>query len=76
MAEASGALIGFVHDPSSIIEHQVGAGLGNYGLMTGNTELLPELGVGAPVMLSVSVIAIEGDQPLEKADEQEQLSDN
>lgn len=76
MAEALGTLIGFVHDPSSVIEHQVGAGLGNYGLMTGNAALLPKLGVGAPVTLSVSVIAASADEPLDEADEQAQLSDN
>ena len=31
MAEMDGTLIGFVHDPSSVIEHQSGLGLGNYG---------------------------------------------
>ena len=55
LAEASGTLIGFVHDPLSIIEHRVGAGFGAYGMMTGNSAVLPPL--GAPVTLTVAVIA-------------------
>lgn len=54
MAEASGTLIGFVHDPLSIIDHQKGAGVGAYGMMTGNSALLPP--EGTPVTLTVSVI--------------------
>ncbi len=53
-AELSGTLIGFVHDPDSIIEHRDGAGIGAYGMVTGNNELLPP--EGAPVTVSVSVV--------------------
>jgi len=51
MAELSGSLISFVHDPDSIIDHQFGAGIGNYGSMSGNTELLPELGMPLTVTI-------------------------
>jgi hypothetical protein len=53
-ADMSGALIGFVHDPTSIIEHVNGAGIGDYGLITGNDDALPA--EGDPVMLTVKVI--------------------
>ncbi len=54
LAEASGTLIGFVHDPLAVIEHRKGARAGSYGLMTGNAALLPP--EGAPVTVTVSVI--------------------
>lgn len=53
MADVAGTLIGFVHDPDSIIEHRNGAGIGAYGLLTGNEGVLPE--EGSPVTLTVSV---------------------
>jgi hypothetical protein len=45
MAELSGSLISFVHDPDSIIDHQFGVSIGAYGSTSGNIELLPELGM-------------------------------
>ena len=51
-AELSGTLIGFVHDPFSIIEHREGARSGSYGMITGNSELLPP--EGSPITLTVS----------------------
>jgi hypothetical protein len=45
MAELSGSLISFVHDPDSIIDHQFGVRIGAYGSTSGNIELLPELGM-------------------------------
>lgn len=54
MAEMSGTLIGFVHDPLAIIEHRTGAGIGAYGSITGNSLVLPP--EGSPVTLMVSVI--------------------
>ena len=54
MAELSGTLIGFVHDPLAIIEHRTGAGAGSYGMITGNSELLPP--EGSPITLTVSVV--------------------
>jgi hypothetical protein len=44
MAQVLGTLIGFVHDPASVIEHRVGIGIGAYGSIGGNLDLLPEVG--------------------------------
>ncbi len=44
LADFSGTLIGFVHDPLSIIEHSIGTGTGSYGFVTGNEDLLPAEG--------------------------------
>jgi len=49
MAELSGSLISFVHDPDSIIDHQFGVSIGAYGSTSGNIELLPELGMSLTV---------------------------
>ena len=57
IAEMSGTLIGFVHDPLAIIEHRTGAGIGAYGSITGNSLVLPP--EGSPVTLMVSVISDE-----------------
>ena len=51
-AEMNGTLIGFVHDPSSIIEHAKGLGLGEYGLIGGNPTTAPPL--GTRIVLTVS----------------------
>lgn len=53
MADIGGTLIGFVHDPNSIIEHHHGAGIGAYGSITGNAATLPPQ--GSPILLEVSV---------------------
>jgi len=55
MAEAGGTLIGFVHDPYSIIDHSNGAGIGAYGLITGNEDKLPPK--GSAITLTVAVVA-------------------
>ncbi|MEZ5559648.1 MAG: YdjY domain-containing protein [Pseudomonadales bacterium] len=52
MAEAYGTLIGVVHDPDSIIQHRTGLGLGDYGAVTVNPELMPA--AGTPVTITVS----------------------
>jgi hypothetical protein len=44
MAQVLGTLIGFVHDPASVIEHRVGIGIGAYGSIGGNLDVLPEVG--------------------------------
>jgi hypothetical protein len=54
LAEMSGTLIGFVHDPLSIIEHRTGARAGSYGMVKGNSELLPP--EGSPITLTVLVV--------------------
>ena len=53
MAETIGTLIGFVHDPYSIIDHRFGAGVGAYGLITGNAGLLPPK--GSPLTVTIGV---------------------
>ena len=40
MAHYDGTLIGFVHDPASIIEHVEGLGLEDYSAETANSTLL------------------------------------
>ena len=57
-AEMIGSLIGIVHDPDAIIDHQRGVGIGAYGLVTANAELLPP--EGAPVTFSISIINTKG----------------
>lgn len=52
VADATGTLVGFVHDPASIIEHRTGLGIGAYGSVQGNPEVLPP--VGSPVELIVT----------------------
>lgn len=52
LAEAVGTLVGFVHDPESIIQHRSGLGLGNYGTVTYNPDVLPR--PGTPVLLDIS----------------------
>ena len=51
-AEVVGTLVGFVHDPTSIIQHRSGLGLGHYGAVSLNTEVLPR--PGTPVLLQIS----------------------
>lgn len=54
MAEVGGTLIGFVHDPYSVIDHSNGAGIGAYGLITGNEEVLPPK--GSAITLTVAAV--------------------
>lgn len=48
----TGTLIGFVHDRESIIQHQAGLGLGNYGAITYDPDVRPP--AGTPVEVTVS----------------------
>lgn len=41
LAQVDGTLIGLVHDPSTIIEHHTGVGLGNWGLLTVDSKQMP-----------------------------------
>jgi len=43
-AQLSGILIGFVHDPESILQHRQGLGMGEYGAVTYNPAALPPPG--------------------------------
>ena len=54
MAEIGGTLIGFVHDPNSVIDHRLGAGIGAYGLITGNEDALPAK--GSAITLTIAVV--------------------
>ena len=53
MADKVGTLVGFVHDPATIIEHRSGLGLGDYGAVIFNPDVLPP--PGTPVTLQVSL---------------------
>lgn len=53
-ADATGTLIGFVHDPNSVIESVGTVGIGAYGSVQGNTALPP---VGSAIELLVEVLA-------------------
>ena len=55
MAHFLGTLIGFVHDPASVIGHKTGLGIGAYGSVGGNSELLGE--VGLELRLSVERVS-------------------
>jgi len=51
-ADVTGTLVGFVHDPTSVIESVGGVGIGAYGSVQGNTALPP---VGSAIELIVEV---------------------
>jgi hypothetical protein len=53
VADATGTLVGFVHDPASIIEHRTGLGIGAYGSVQGNPEVLPPVGSAIELIVSV-----------------------
>jgi hypothetical protein len=63
LAEVDGALIGFVHDPASIIEYAAGAGLNRYGTIVFNPTL--GLKAGTEIMLTVKAVrtAAQGAEP-------------
>ena len=44
LAQMDGVLIGIIHDPASIIDHNTGLGLGNWGAITVDTEVAPKGG--------------------------------
>jgi hypothetical protein len=58
LAEIMGTLIGVVHDPSSIIQHQRGMGLGHYGAVTMDPDTVPP--GGTPV--TVTVFSLSADR--------------
>ncbi len=53
-AQQIGAVIGFVHDPASVLEHPAGLGIGDYGAVAANTALAPP--IDATVVLTVAAI--------------------
>ena len=52
-ADVAGTLVGFVHDPNSVIESSLGLGIGAYGAINGNAALLPPIGTEVDVVVSV-----------------------
>ena len=52
-ADVTGTMIGFVHDPNSIIESAMGLGIGAYGSVNGNTALLPPVGADVDLVITV-----------------------
>jgi len=53
LAALDGTLIGFTHDPASIIEHRTGLALRHYGAVAGNPELCPPPGTRVVVTVQV-----------------------
>jgi hypothetical protein len=54
MATMVGTLIGFVHDPESVIQHQKGLHVGKYGMIAYDPEVMPP--GGTQVTISVSTV--------------------
>ena len=54
LAQVDGSLVGFVHDPASIIEYAVGAGLNRYGSIVLN----PNLGLSAGTAVTMTFKAL------------------
>ena len=54
IADLDGVLIGFVHDPSTVIEYVASAGIGSYGSIV----IDPNLGLtpGTPIKLTIRAI--------------------
>lgn len=53
VADATGTLIGFVHDPAAVIEHRTGLGIGAYGSVQGNPKVLPPVGTAVELVVAV-----------------------
>lgn len=53
VADGTGTLVGFVHDPASIIEHRSGLGIGAYGSVRGNAGVLPPVGGAIELVVTV-----------------------
>jgi hypothetical protein len=53
LADMGAVVIGFVHDPATVIEYSVGAGLGKYGQIVVN----PNLGLAADTAITLTVKA-------------------
>lgn len=54
LAQVDGALVGFVHDPASVIEYAAGAGLNKYGSIVFN----PNVGLAAGTAVTLTVKAL------------------
>jgi hypothetical protein len=53
MADMAGSIVGFVHDPASIVEHRHGLGIGAYGSVQVRKGALPPVGTAIELHLSV-----------------------
>jgi hypothetical protein len=51
-ADSVGAVIGFVHDPSSVIEHRTGLGIGAYGSVRVKADKLPPIGTAIELVVT------------------------
>lgn len=58
-ADSAGTLIGFVHDPHSLIEHRLGLGIGAYGSVRGNTDRMPPAGTAVQVVVTATGQSVE-----------------
>lgn len=52
-ADTMGTVIGFVHDPASVIEHRAGLGIGAYGSVQVRKGRLPPIGTPVELVLSL-----------------------
>jgi len=65
-ADMTGTLVGFVHDNNSVIDTRYGLGIGAYGSIDGNSDLLPPAGTVVEVIVervSTEAPDSKGDQP-------------
>lgn len=53
VADATGTLVGFVHDPACIINHRAGLGIGAYGSVQGDPAVLPPVGSAVELIVTV-----------------------
>ncbi len=54
LGDVGGTLIGFVHDPYSVIEHKSGGGIGAYGMLTGDEKILPPEGTAISLTVALA----------------------
>lgn len=54
-ADVDGTLVGFVHDPASVIEHRTGFGLNDYGSVGGSPARCPD--VGTEILFIVEAVS-------------------
>ena len=52
-ADTMGTVIGFVHDPASVVEHRTGLGIGAYGSVQVRKDRLPPIGTPVELILSL-----------------------
>ncbi len=52
-ADTMGTVIGFVHDPASVVEHRAGLGIGAYGSVQVRKGRLPPIGTPVELVLSL-----------------------